>query len=370
MALARRRTTWTRLGAKFMSPYREGSRSVVMSQAVGLVGGALQQMSRSKLLRNYLGRPYLSASFWIWSHLPASLWSSPSVRTYGAHLQNLIQLRAFRMQSTGTFFFRNRPEVELLIRLLDPIGPGARVNMTILGCSKGAEVYSFSYALRTRRPDLDPRICALDIDKNILDFAEAGVYSVEHDEGQTDQSRVSLGPGEHVADMTFRDQTAGSIFERTSPEEMEAMFEPDGEKACVRDRYRNGIDWRLGDAADPDLVQALGLQDIVVANRFLCHMRPDEAEACLRNLARLVKGGGYLFVSGVDLGVRSKVARDLAWRPVTELIEEIHEGDPSLRRGWPFEYWGLEPFDRRQDDWEIRYSSVFQLPEQPALSSS
>ena len=79
-------------------------------------------MSRSKLLRNYLGRPYLSASLWIWSHLPASLWSSPSVRTYGAHLQNLIQLRAFRMQSTGTFFFRNRPEVELLIRLLEQYG--------------------------------------------------------------------------------------------------------------------------------------------------------------------------------------------------------------------------------------------------------
>jgi hypothetical protein len=76
-----------------------------------------------------------------------------------------------------------------------------------------------------------------------------------------------------------------------------------------------------------------------VANRFLCHMHPEEAEECLCNLARLVKPGGYLFVSGVDLGVRTKVARELGWRPVTELISEIHEGDPSLRRGWPLEYW-------------------------------
>ena len=118
-----------------------------------------------------------------------------------------------------------------------------------------------------------------------------------------------------------------------------------------------------------DLPAALGLQDIVVANRFLCQMHPDEAEACLRNLARLAKGGGYLFVSGVDLGVRSKVARELGWRPVTDLIMEIHEGDAPLRRDWPLEYWGLEPFDLGRGDWKHRYASVFQLPERAAIGA-
>ena len=103
--------------------------------------------------------------------------------------------------------------------------------------------------------------------------------------------------------------------------------------------FWHGITLRLGDANDPGLPGALGLQDIVVAKRFLCHMDPNEAEFCLGNLARLVKGGGYLFVSGVDLDVRSKVAREFGWRPVTELIPEIHEGDPSLRRDWPLQYW-------------------------------
>jgi chemotaxis protein methyltransferase CheR len=221
------------------------------------------------------------------------------------------------------------------------------------------------YAIRTHRPDLSLGVCALDISEDVLNFAEAGVYSLEQEESAPD-GPVSLGRGGHVAVMTSRDQSTGPIFERMSLEEMEAMFEQDGEQVRVRPLFRDGISWRVGDARDPALVEALGPQDIVVANRFLCHMRPDEAEACLRNLARLVKGGGYLFVSGVDLAVRSKVARDLAWRPVTELIEEIHEGDPSLRRGWPFEYWGLEPFDRGQDDWEIRYSSIFQLPDDHA----
>ena len=113
-------------------------------------------------------------------------------------------------------------------------------------------------------------------------------------------------------------------------------------------------------------MQDLGAQDIVVANRFLCHMHPDDAEACLCHLSRLVKNNGYLFVSGVDLAVRSKVARELGWRPVTDLIRGIHDGDPTLRRDWPLDYWGLEPFDRGQSDWKVRYASVFQLPESAA----
>jgi chemotaxis methyl-accepting protein methylase len=269
--------------------------------------------------------------------------SLPSVRNYGCHLQSLIQSHATRSQSTGTFFFRNRPELELLIRLLKQNQRGSTIEMAILGCSKGAEVYSFSYAIRTARPDLNMRIRAMDISKHALDFAERGTYSLEE-------------LTEPCSDHTFR-----SIVERMSPEEMEALFEREGDYARVKPRFRDGIDWFVGDANDPGLVGAFGLQDIVVANRFLCHMHPSEAEACLRNLSRLVKDTGYLFVSGVDLAVRSKVARELSWRPVTELITEIQEGDPSLRRDWPLQYWGLEPLDRRRKDWEIRYASVFQM---------
>ena len=86
---------------------------------------------------------------------------------------------------------------------------------------------------------------------------------------------------------------------------------------------------------------------------------------CLRNIARLVKPGGHLFVSGIDLDVRTRVARGMGWKPVTDLIRDIHEGDPSLRRGWPLEYWGLEPFCDDRSDWKIRYASVFQIGEAP-----
>lgn len=326
----------------------------------------IHRMPQSRLLRRFLGRPYLRVNTSIWNHLPAASMSLPFVRRYGCHLHRLIRLRE-RAQSTGTFFFRNRPELELVTRLLERNRPGSLVEMAILGCSKGAEAYSFSYSIRTRRPDLNLRLYALDISKDTLEFAEAGIYSLESEEGSLEASPGILGPGGHVAVMTSRDQPS-SIFERMSSVEMEAMFERDGRQVRVGPRFRIGISWRVGDANDPDLVEALGLQDIVVANRFLCHMHPDDAEACLRNIARLVKSGGYLFVSGVDLAVRSKVARELGWRPVTELIAEVHEGDPSLRRDWPLYYWGLEPFDRGRDDWEIRYASVFRMPAPAAAS--
>lgn len=260
----------------------------------------------------------------------------------------------------GTFFFRNRPELELLIRLLDQKRQGSTLDFSVLACSKGAEVYSVSYAIRCARPDLKVSLRAVDIAKDVLEFAEGGVYALTSSGVSGALRSGSVAQGRDVGMNTFTEQGA-SIFERMSSGEMEAMFDRDGNQVKVKPRFREGITWHLGDAGDPDLAGVLGTQDIVMANRFLCHMQPAEAERCLRNLARLVKPGGYLFVSGVDLGVRSKVARELAWKPVIELIREIHEGDPSLRRGWPLEYWGLEPLDQGRVDCKVRYASVFQL---------
>jgi chemotaxis methyl-accepting protein methylase len=324
-----------------------------------LPSGTLARMSQSRFLRRYLGRPYLRMNIWIWRHLPAFLASWRPMRRYGCHLQSLIQLWATRRQAVGTFFFRNRPELELLIRLLGQKLQNSTVNVAVLACSKGAEVYSISYAIRCERPDLKVRLCALDISKDILEFAKAGVYSLTSYDGSAAPSLGSLPLGGDLVTNTSRDQPS-SIFERMSPGEMKAMFNMEGNQVRVKPRFQDRITWYLGDAGDPSLIDTLGLQDIVVANRFLCHMHPKQAEECLRNIARLVKPGGYLFVSGLDLGVRSKVVRELGWRPVTELIREIHEGDPSLRRDWPLEYWGLEPFDQGRIDWEMRYASVFQ----------
>ena len=305
---------------------------------------------------------YLSTSMRVWNRLPGSWRSHGFGQTYGSHLHALVRLGADRQQYFATFFLRNRPELDLLRRIVDQRDPHSNLDISVLACSKGAEVYSILWSLRSARPDLKFRLQAVDISPEIVEFAARGIYSLR----DVDLSN----PPEHFGDTefgsitwnTWRDQGA-PIFERMTEEEIDAMFEVKGDDAKVRPFLKEGISWNCADAGDPKLVSQLGPQDIVVANRFLCHMEPKAAEKCLRNIARMVKPGGHLFVSGIDLDVRTKVAKELGWKPVADLMRDIHDGDPSIRHGWPCAYWGLEPFSDDRRDWKVRYASVFQIGE-------
>jgi chemotaxis methyl-accepting protein methylase len=212
------------------------------------------------------------------------------------------------------------------------------LRIAVLGCSIGAEVYSILWTIRSARPDLRVFLDAVDISEEILSFAEKGIYS-------PDTSQF----------------VSASIFERLTEAEMVEMFDWEGDRAKIKSWLREGITWQLRDAADPELANILGPQDMVVASNFLCHMAPADAEKCLANIAQLVSPGGYLFVSGVDLDVRTKTALDLGWEPVRELIVEIHDGDRSVRADWPWDWWGLEPLNRKRHDWQTRYAAAFRI---------
>ncbi len=281
---------------------------------------------------------YLRLNKWIWERLPSRLRDLHPIRSYGAWLHTLVCLRANREMYLGTFFLRNRPALELMRRLAQQKAHGSILRIAVLGCSIGAEVYSILWIIRSVRPDLKVLLNAVDISKEILSFAENGIY--------TPNTSQLVG---------------ASIFERLIEAEMVEMFDWEGDQARVKSWLREGITWQLGDAADPELLDILGPQDMVVASNFLCHLARADAEKCLRNIARLLSPGGYLFVSGIDLDVRTKVALDLGWQPVPDLIAETHNGDPSVRADWPWQWWGLEPLDRRQQDWQTRYAAVFRI---------
>jgi SAM-dependent methyltransferase len=154
--------------------------------------------------------------------------------------------------------------------------------------------------------------------------------------------------------------TDPSLFERMTPEEKDAIFDSRSGEYSVKPWLRDGIVWNVGDAGDRELPNRIGTHDLVVANRFLCHMNPPAAEACLRNIAHFVHPDGYLFVSGIDIDVRTRVAADLNWTPVADRIEEIHDSDKSLRDFWPWGYWTIEPIDKGRPEWRMRYAAVFQ----------
>jgi chemotaxis methyl-accepting protein methylase len=297
-----------------------------------------------KLLRKLLGKPFLRVNEWVWNRTPSSLRAFRPISSYGNFLHSLVRQRMMRTQVHGTFFLRNRPELELIRSLADQKPQGSTLRIAVVACSNGAEVYSIVWTIRSARPDLKLDVQAIDISEEILEIAKKGVYS--------------LGENPLVH---------SSILERLTNEEMAALFEKEKDQVQIKPWIAEGIHWRVGDAGDANLAECCGTQDIVVANKFLCHMAPRDAERCLRSLAHLVTRGGYLFVSGVDLDVRTRVAIDLGWIPILERLGEIHDGDPSVRRDWPWRYWGLEPFDSKRPDFRTRYAAVFQLGSQKEM---
>jgi SAM-dependent methyltransferase len=312
---------------------------VVGQDAPAIVTGGSwsTRLVRSSILGKSPVSAYLRLNQRLWDILPSSFTALSPIRSYGSFLHKLARIQGVRAQAFSTCFLRNRPELELIRRLLEGKTKGETLRVTVLGCSTGAEAYSVAWRIRSARPDLKLILHAVDISKQAVELAKCGEYS-----------------------LTASQLTSTRICEGMTTAEMEELFHRDGDMVTVKSWIKEGISWHVGDAGASETVDALGPQDMVVANNFLCHMDVSEAERSLRNIARLVSPDGYLFVSGIDLDVRTKVARDLGWKPLQELFDEIHEGDPYLRRYWPCQYGGLEPLDRRKPDWRIRYAAVFQ----------
>lgn len=299
----------------------------------------LSRIVRFRLFGRSPVSAYLRLNQFLWVRLPSVVTAMSAMRSYGNFLNKLVRLQASRKQALNTFFLRNRAHLQLIQRLAERRAATAPFRVAVLGCSIGAEAYSIAWTIRRVRPDLALALHAVDIAAEAVAVGRRGVYPVVGSELPDD-----------------------NIFERMSRAEFEEVFDRDGDAFRIKPWIRQGIEWHVRDVRDPEAREALGLYDLVVANNFLCHMDPSSAEACLHNIGDLVRPSGYLIVSGIDLDVRTKVSSELKWRPVDELLEEIHEGDKILRACWPFQYGGLEPLNKMRWDWKQRYAAAFQVP--------
>jgi chemotaxis protein methyltransferase CheR len=208
------------------------------------------------------------------------------------------------------------------------------VKIASLGCSTGAELYSAVWMLRTARREVQVRALGIDSAEACVQAAARGVYPLR------------------VVEVAGISETS-----------YEGLFARQGKTLCVQDWLKNAVTWAVADACSSDLAPRFGLQDVLIANNLLFQMSPERAVACLKNLARLVAPDGYLVVSGVDLDVRSPILGQLGFVPVTARCEEIYAAE-NVHTAWPLWFWGLEPMDRRRQDWPARYATVFRLPGQ------
>jgi chemotaxis methyl-accepting protein methylase len=296
----------------------------------------LTRLVRSRVFGKSPVGAYLRFNQLLWSSLPGCIMASYPIRIYGDFLHLLARKHSSRGQLHCTFFLRNRPVLELISRLIESTAHRDTLRVTVLGCSTGAEAYSIAWKIRSARPEATLILTAIDISEKAVEIAEAGVYL--------------------IGDCQY---TGTDLLDGLSEAEITGLFDRDNNLAVVKSSIRDVIRWRVGDAADPAIVQALGPQDIVIANNFLCHMEPPAATTCLNNIARLLSDGGHLFVSGVDLNLKTKVAQKRGWIPIEEHLEEVHNGDPRMTRDWPFNYSSLEPLNKRKRHWKIRYAQVF-----------
>ena len=298
----------------------------------------LTQLARLRVFGKSPVGAFLRLNQRLWNRLPVSVTALGPVHSYGHFLHALARVQAPRSQAFATHFLRNRPLLELIRRLVEQRIDAETLRVAVLGCSTGAEAYSVAWTIRSARPTLKLVMHAVDISSLAVEAGKAGIYSLA------------------ASPLTDTD-----IFERMTKAEIAELFDRHRDEVAVRSWIKEGIEWKVGNVAEPEIVDALGEQDIVIANNFLCHMDDTMAERCLRNFARLVTPHGYLFVSGIDLDVRTKVASDLGWHSVQELLEEIHEGDPGMRTLWPCHYAAVEPLNKNRQDWKIRYAAAFQV---------
>lgn len=206
------------------------------------------------------------------------------------------------------------------------------LKIAVIGCSNGAEPYSIASVLQNRQSELKFRLHAFDIDKDVIGKAQSGQYTREEVYNNS------------LITASFVDKT----------------FDIDGNRYSVKQAIKEAVHFDIADALDVNLRNVIGKWDIVYAQNFLFHLKHRIACKAFNNICTLLNDKAALFVDGMDLDIRQKLTRKNNLVPLEFKIEEIHN-EARLRKGngWPFNYWGLEPFAPKKRDWKRRYSTIF-----------
>jgi SAM-dependent methyltransferase len=266
--------------------------------------------------------------------LVTSFLSSPAGRPVGRLVHAVVLRRQARSQSLATSFFRNLRQLGVLEGPLSDVLRGRSPRILVAGCSLGCEAWTLAGYLKHRIGLTDFSILAVDIEADAVAFGQAGLYGEEH---------LPAGPG--------RDRSADLIA---------AMFAGEAGGWRIKDDLRRHVTFRRADVLAPGFAD-LGVFDLVLGQNFLIHMDDAAARRAMAALAARPGPGGGLFLAGVELGLRAGEARRLGLAPVDWRLEALHEEDHVRRGGWPWSYWGLEPYDRTTKAPAARYATVYRV---------
>jgi chemotaxis protein methyltransferase CheR len=278
----------------------------------------------------------------MWDSIPRPVMETAVMRHAGRCIYRTFTRNVSRVQSHYTHFMRNPPQLEVLADLLSECDQGSTLRIASIGCSTGAELYSVLHSFRRARPDLKIVAQGADISEAVVEVARKGVY--RPDAPSAEGGLYLIGRAE------VSSQDVDDLRDILEPL-------PDG-TLRVHDWLRENIIWHTADATSLSLIDVVGEQDILIANNFIGPMDDPLAEACLRNVMKLVCPGGLLVVEGIDTDLKTRILKGSNFGPVLTRQEDIWTADAS-KRGWPWIRWGHEPLDRNREAWQFRYSVIF-----------
>jgi chemotaxis protein methyltransferase CheR len=259
-----------------------------------------------------------------------------ALRTYGKHRhRNLSQSTPRDGHHHYTCFYRSPQQLEALagpvLEFLLQHHRTRPLNITVFGCSNGAEPYTIAAYLMQRAPQVDFHIQASDIDFKMIQLATTGEYT---------ESEVTSRSGAPPSFYTF-------AFDRT------------GERYKIKPAIRSRVTFQQKSITD-DALSTTGLSDIVFAQNIFFHLDPDVATQAFHNVYRILKPGSALFIDGMDLEMRVSLTRSLNLSPLDYKVREIYEeARTHTPASWWRYYWGCEPYSRFAENPLRRYATIY-----------
>jgi chemotaxis protein methyltransferase CheR len=209
------------------------------------------------------------------------------------------------------------------------------LKITVIGCSNGAEAFTISSLLTSRDPELAFRVYAYDINAESIASAKTARYRAEE---------------------IYNNKVITEEF-------VASTFDSDGDSYGVKPHIASRVAFEVGNVLDPALVTTAAGSDVVFAQNFLFHLPQKQAWRALENLLAITRPGSALFLDGTDLDLRQRFVKKTGLLPLDYEIEKIHDEARRARAvGWPYSYWGLEPFLTYPRDWQRRYATIFLVP--------
>lgn len=171
---------------------------------------------------------------------------------------------------TETWFFRNKPAIDTLVKKCTSLGSGKFIRILSLACSTGEE--PFSIAMSLLDAGMKPQqfsIDAYDLSKKALAKASRALYDKN----------------------SFREKENGYI---------ERYFVPHGDLLELSSKVVNLVQFHYGNILDKSLVKPYPHYDIILCRNVLLYLTPEARKTVLSHIKSWLAADGLLIVTAPE----------------------------------------------------------------------